>query len=100
MVGGSYCSQSGEKILIQRYPLRERDVLKFGKQRIKVREIVPYDNNNSSGVLDFHSIKTEKKVYEDLKYREGEGTNLNVREDHNEVVSIATENEQTCRICL
>lgn len=55
---------------MQTYPLKERDIIKFGKQKIKVREIVLNDHNPSA-VADA-PIKTEKKVYEDLRqHQEG-----------------------------
>ena len=49
-------------LIMQKYPLREKDVIKFGKLRVRVREIILYDVNNS-GVSDFNAIKTSKKVY-------------------------------------
>jgi hypothetical protein len=61
-----------------------------------VREIVLNDSNPSA-VTDPASIKTEKKIYDDLKLKAGG----ELREEAiAEVQSVVTENEQTCRICL
>lgn len=54
---------------MQRYPLKERDIVKFGKQKIKIREIVLNDNNPS--IMIEPTIKTEKKIYDDLKLKIG-----------------------------
>lgn len=56
-------------ILTQRYSIRERDILKFGKQKVKVREIVLHDPNPSQ-VNENNLIKASKKIYEDLRFRE------------------------------
>ncbi len=53
---------------MQRYPLKEKDIIKFGKQKVKVREIVHNDLNHHSS-HDQNSIKTNKKVYDDLKFK-------------------------------
>lgn len=84
---------------MQTYPLRERDIIKFGKQKIKVREIVLNDHNPSA-VADH--IKTDKKVYEDLRQHHNArlGKEGLKEEPIAEVQSVVTENEATCRICL
>lgn len=101
MAGRQDRSRACQSLLIQKYPLKEKDIVKFGKQKIRVREIVLAESNQSA-VIDFNAIKTSKKVYEDLQRREEvEPTNPPGKEEPaNEVVSMATENEQTCRICL
>ena len=42
-------------LINQKYSIRELDILKFGKQKVKVKEIVTM-NSNISAVIDFHSI--------------------------------------------
>jgi hypothetical protein len=46
---------------MQKYPLKEKDILKLGKQRIKVREIV--HNDHHSELTDFNAICTTKTIY-------------------------------------
>lgn len=45
----------------QKYPLKERDVIRFGKQRVKVREIVHQRHPHAVHVRD--AIRTKKRVY-------------------------------------
>lgn len=46
--------------------LQEKDIIKLGKQKVRVREIVHEDSNPSSN-LD--NVKLSKVVYEDLTYK-------------------------------
>jgi hypothetical protein len=51
--------------------LKERDIIRFGKQRVKVREIVHEHHPHAIHVRD--AIRTQKRVYsktEDLKTEE------------------------------
>lgn len=52
----------------QRYSLQEKDIIKLGKQKIRIREIVQYDPNPSM-VADFNDINVSKAVYEDLSLK-------------------------------
>lgn len=56
--------------IIKRYALKERDIIKFGKQKIKVRELVHHDSNIS--VVDTNTLRMSKKIYEDLKLKAGQ----------------------------
>lgn len=51
------------------------------------------NDSNPSGVEEFGSIRTNKKIYEDLKLKEGaEQNNVVAKEDFaQEVVSVVTE---------
>lgn len=92
MVGCKNSASSCRYVSTQRYPIKEKDIIKFGKQKIRIREIVLNDSN-SSGVEEFGSIRTNKKIYEDLKLKEGaEQNNVVPKEDFaQEVVSVVTE---------
>lgn len=92
MVGCKNSASSCRYVSTQRYPIKEKDIIKFGKQKIRIREIVLNDSN-SSGVEEFGSIRTNKKIYEDLKLKEGaEQNNVVAKEDFaQEVVSVVTE---------
>ena len=57
--------------LWKKYVIAERDIIKFGKQKIKIKELVPATLNNNSAVIDFKEIKVSKEIYDDLKYLEG-----------------------------
>jgi hypothetical protein len=62
------------------------------------------NDSNPSGIIDINVIKANKKIYDDLKLKENVEQKVNPpigKEDLvQEVQSVATENEQTCRICL
>lgn len=92
MVGCENSASSCRYVSTQRYPIKEKDIIKFGKQKIRIREIVLNDSN-PSGVEEFGSIRTNKKIYEDLKLKEGaEQNNVIAKEDFaQEVVSVVTE---------
>ena len=49
--------------VMQVYSLREKDVLKLGKQKLKVREVVPMDNTQSVVIANKDNIKLTKSVY-------------------------------------
>lgn len=51
------------KVLMQVYSLREKDVIKLGKQKLKVREVVPMDNTQSVVIANKDNIKLTKSVY-------------------------------------
>lgn len=72
-----------------KYPIREKDVLKLGKLKIRVREIVTLDNNQSN-VVTYNNIKTNKKIYEDIRLREEDLDNVLGIPNNDEVVSIVT----------
>lgn len=46
--------------------MQERDILKLGKQKLRVREIVHIDQNPS---IAMDNIKLSKIVYEDLSIK-------------------------------
>ena len=48
---------------MQVYSLREKDVIKLGKQKLKVREVVPMDNTQSVVIANKDNIKLTKSVY-------------------------------------
>jgi pSer/pThr/pTyr-binding forkhead associated (FHA) protein len=75
---------------MQRYPLKEKDIIKFGKQKVKVREIV-LNEITSPSTNDFSSFKTNKKIYDDLKLKEAD-QQLPKGKEHlvQEVLSVAT----------
>ena len=52
-----------QKIMMQVYSLREKDVIKLGKQKLKVREVVPMDNTQSVLIANKDNIKLTKSVY-------------------------------------
>lgn len=52
------------------YTLREKDVLKLGKQKLKVREVVPADINASVIIPNKGDIKLSKAVYDQLALKE------------------------------
>lgn len=62
---------------MQKYELREKDLIKLGKQRVRVREIVHFDNNSSliqgstNRIVNDHNsvIHTNKKIYNELDYK-------------------------------
>jgi hypothetical protein len=58
----------------------ERDIVKFGKQKIKIKELVPLSMNQSA-LMEFNQILVYKEVYDDLKYKEGieHSTNYNTK---------------------
>ena len=41
-------------------------MLKLGKLKIRVREIVALDSNQST-MMTYNNIKTNKKIYEDIR---------------------------------
>lgn len=51
------------KVVMQVYSLREKDVIKLGKQKLKVREVVPMDNTQSVVIANKDNIKLTKSVY-------------------------------------
>lgn len=52
------------------YTLREKDVIKLGKQKLKVRELVPADINTSAILPNRGDIKLRKAVYDNLAMKE------------------------------
>lgn len=56
------------KVNTQAYTIQERDIIKLGKQKLRVRQLVKKDLNPSV-VLGFDNIKVSKKIYEDLTYK-------------------------------
>lgn len=48
------------------YTLKEKDVIKLGKQKLKVREVVPADLNASVIIPAKGDIKLTKAVYDQL----------------------------------
>jgi hypothetical protein len=58
------------------------------------------NDTNPSAVGEHTVIKTEKKVYDDLKLKAGGDLDNGHDDPIAEVQSVVTENEQTCRICL
>lgn len=50
-------------MVMQVYSLREKDVIKLGKQKLKVREVVPMDNTQSVVIANKDNIKLTKSVY-------------------------------------
>lgn len=46
------------------YSIRERDIIKLGKQKLKVREVVPMDYNPSVIIGNSENIRVSKAVYE------------------------------------
>lgn len=52
------------------YSLREKDVIKLGKQKLKVREVVPMDNTQSVVIANKDNIKLTKSVYHELNLKE------------------------------
>jgi predicted amino acid racemase len=48
----------------QSYSIRERDIIKLGKQKLKVREVVPMDYNPSVIIGNSENIRVSKAVYE------------------------------------
>lgn len=61
----------------------------MGKLKIRVREIVTLDNNQSN-VVTYNNIKTNKKIYEDIRLREEDLDNVLGIPNNDEVVSIVT----------
>ncbi len=55
---------------MQVYKLREKDVIKLGKQKLKVREVVPADINTSAIIPNRGDIKLKKAVYDNLVLKE------------------------------
>lgn len=53
------------------YSIKERDIIKLGKQKMRVREVVPADFNESI-VMPNDNIRVTKSVYDDLHYKEEE----------------------------
>jgi hypothetical protein len=54
----------------QLYTLREKDVIKLGKQKLKVREVVPADLSASAIIPGKGDIKLTKTVYDHLALKE------------------------------
>ncbi len=52
------------------YTLREKDVIKLGKQKLKVREVVPADINASAIIPNRGEVKLTKAVYDQLALKE------------------------------
>jgi hypothetical protein len=52
------------------YTLREKDVIKLGKQKLKVREVVPADINTSAIIPNKGDIRLKKAVYDNLAMKE------------------------------
>jgi len=44
----------------QKYVISEKDIIKFGKQKIKIKELVPCSLENQSAVIDLNQIKVSK----------------------------------------
>ena len=89
----------GKTPSIQKYTLREKDVIKLGKQKCKIREIVHGDGNYLP-THETENILAAKKVYEDLRYRPQDESVTISKEDHgNEVQSVLTENEPAVARC-
>jgi len=62
-------------IIDQKYPIREKDVLKLGKLKVRVREIVTLDSNPST-MMTYNSIRTNKKIYEDIRMHDSDLDNV------------------------
>ena len=50
----------------KKHILQERDILKLGKQKLRIREIVHLDDNPS---MNMENMKLSKVVYEDLTFK-------------------------------
>lgn len=46
------------------YSIREKDVIKLGKQKLKVREVVPLDSNSSVVIANKDNISLTRAVYD------------------------------------
>jgi len=49
---------------IKVYSIREKDVIKLGKQKLKVREVVPLDSNSSVVIANKDNISLTRAVYD------------------------------------
>ena len=101
MDGGQNPTPKSIQFFTKRYCLRERDIVKLGKQSLRIREIVHGDSVNNPAD-DHDTIVATRKVYEDLKYKvQVEPISLSKEDNNlNEVQSVLTENEPSCRVCL
>jgi hypothetical protein len=49
---------------IKVYSIKEKDVIKLGKQKLKVREVVPLDSNSSVVIANKDNISLTRAVYD------------------------------------
>lgn len=64
MAGGPLPALQSKARPTQSYSIRERDIIKLGKQKLKVREVVPMDYNPSVIIGNSENIRVSKAVYE------------------------------------
>jgi hypothetical protein len=70
VAGREILAASGISMGSEVYTLREKDVIKLGKQKLKVREVVPADINASAIIPNRGEVKLTKAVYDQLALKE------------------------------
>jgi hypothetical protein len=69
MVGREKPTKEGYLCIIQEYSVKERDIIKLGKQKMRVREVVPADYNQSVVIPNSH-INLSKSIYNELHFQD------------------------------
>ncbi len=53
----------GDPSLMQKHHIREKDAIKIGTQKIKIREIILENHHLHNAVIDLRHLNTKQKVY-------------------------------------